>query len=120
MARTPTIPGPDPHPKTPSFKAPPNSCDTHTHIFGPDAQYPYADDGSYIPPDAGLDDFRKLHEAIGIERAVIVQTGIFNGNDVTYETDFRAVYARVLDSWLGTSSTAILGGDFRASAPAFL
>ena len=37
--------------------------------------------------------------------------------DVRYETDFRAVYARVLDNWLGASSTAILGGDFRSGAP---
>ena len=36
-----------------------------------------------------------------------------NGGDVTFETDFRSVYARVLDGWLGASSTAILGGDFR-------
>lgn len=36
-----------------------------------------------------------------------------SGGDVTYETDFRSVYARVLDGWLGASSTAILGGDFR-------
>jgi uncharacterized protein (DUF1501 family) len=37
--------------------------------------------------------------------------------DVRYETDFRSVYARVLDNWLGASSTAILGGDFRSGAP---
>jgi uncharacterized protein (DUF1501 family) len=42
------------------------------------------------------------------------------GGDVKYETDFRAVYARVLDGWLGTDSTAILGGDFRAGAPAII
>jgi uncharacterized protein (DUF1501 family) len=36
-----------------------------------------------------------------------------SGGDVTYETDFRSVYARVLDGWLGASSVAILGGDFR-------
>jgi uncharacterized protein (DUF1501 family) len=42
------------------------------------------------------------------------------GNDVTYETDFRSVYARVLDGWMGSDSAAILGGDFRANAPAFL
>lgn len=40
--------------------------------------------------------------------------------DVTYETDFRSVYAKVLDDWLGTDSTAILGGNFRAGAPAIL
>ena len=43
-----------------------------------------------------------------------------NGGDVRFETDFRTVYARVLDNWLGANSTAILGGDFRAGAPAIL
>jgi uncharacterized protein (DUF1501 family) len=42
------------------------------------------------------------------------------GSDVTYETDFRSVYARVLDGWMGSDSAAILGGNFRANAPAFL
>ena len=40
-----------------------------------------------------------------------------NGSDLRHETDFRAVYARVLDSWLGADSVAVLGGDFRAGAP---
>jgi len=43
-----------------------------------------------------------------------------NGADVRYETDFRAVYAKVLDGWFGTDSTAILGGNFRANAPAII
>jgi uncharacterized protein (DUF1501 family) len=43
-----------------------------------------------------------------------------NGGDVRFETDFRSVYARVLDNWLGANSTAILGGDFRAGAPAII
>ena len=43
-----------------------------------------------------------------------------NGADVTYQTDFRAVYARVLENWMGTSSVPILGGDFRATAPAIV
>ena len=40
-----------------------------------------------------------------------------SGRDVRYETDFRAVYARVLEGWLGTNSTSILGGDFLTNAP---
>lgn len=40
-----------------------------------------------------------------------------NGGDVRHETDFRSVYARVLDNWLGANSTAILSGDFRTGAP---
>jgi uncharacterized protein (DUF1501 family) len=33
--------------------------------------------------------------------------------DVHFETDFRSVYAQVIDRWLGASSVSILGGDFR-------
>ena len=42
------------------------------------------------------------------------------GGDVRFQTDFRSVYARVLDGWLGTDSVAILGGNFRATAPAII
>lgn len=41
-------------------------------------------------------------------------------NDVRYETDFRSVYARVIDQWLGSDSAGILGGDFRSGSPEFL
>ena len=41
-----------------------------------------------------------------------------NSGDVRYETDFRSVYARLLDSWLGVNSVSILNGDFKAGAPA--
>ena len=40
-----------------------------------------------------------------------------NAGDVRYETDFRSVYARVLDNWLGANSVSLLGGDFKAGAP---
>ena len=43
-----------------------------------------------------------------------------NGNDVKYETDFRSVYARVIDNWLGASSISVLGGDFRKSSLSFV
>jgi uncharacterized protein (DUF1501 family) len=43
-----------------------------------------------------------------------------SGGDVRYETDFRAVYAKVLDSWLGANSVPILGGNFQQGAPAIL
>jgi uncharacterized protein (DUF1501 family) len=41
-----------------------------------------------------------------------------SSGDVRFETDFRSVYARLLDQWLGVDSTPILNGDFRAGAPA--
>lgn len=43
-----------------------------------------------------------------------------NSNDVRYETDFRSVYARVIESWLGGNSVSVLGADYRGGAPAIL
>ena len=43
-----------------------------------------------------------------------------NGNDVRFETDFRSVYARVIDNWLGANSVQILGGDFRRATLSFI
>jgi uncharacterized protein (DUF1501 family) len=40
-----------------------------------------------------------------------------SGNDVHYETDFRSVYSKVIDSWLGGDSVSVLGGNFRGGAP---
>ena len=37
-----------------------------------------------------------------------------------YETDFRSVYARVVDGWLGADSVGLLGADFRRPDLAFL
>lgn len=82
----PTIPGPDPNLRIPSFKLPPRTCDTHTHIFGPHAQYPYADKRPYTPPDAGLAAFRAMHDTLGIARAVIVNATV-HGFDNRVVTD---------------------------------
>jgi len=43
-----------------------------------------------------------------------------NAGDVTFETDFRSVYARVADNWLGASSVQLLGGDFRKGNLTFI
>ena len=43
-----------------------------------------------------------------------------NAGDVHYETDFRSVYASVIDKWLGADSRAILNGDFRKSSLTFI
>ena len=43
-----------------------------------------------------------------------------SSQDIRYETDFRAVYSKIIDSWLGGNSVQVLGADFRASAPQIL
>ena len=73
MNGTPTCPPPDPDTRTPGFLLPPNSCDTHCHVFGPAARFPYAESRSYTPPDSPLEALRKMHGILGLDRAVVVQ-----------------------------------------------
>ena len=63
---------PDPNPVRPSLLLPPGACDAHCHVFGPAAKFPYAADRSYTPPDAPVENLRRLHARLGISRAVIV------------------------------------------------
>jgi uncharacterized protein (DUF1501 family) len=42
-----------------------------------------------------------------------------DATDVRFETDFRSVYATVIERWLGGDATAVLGGDF-SGGPAIL
>jgi len=44
----------------------------------------------------------------------------YGGRDVRFETDFRAVYARIIDHWLGADSSQILGADFRQAGVEFI
>ena len=43
-----------------------------------------------------------------------------NAADVHYETDFRTVYAKVIDNWLGGDSVSVLGGNFKTSGLNFV
>jgi uncharacterized protein (DUF1501 family) len=43
-----------------------------------------------------------------------------NAGDVKFETDFRSVYAQVIDGWLGTDSVKLLGGNFRKTGLGFI
>ena len=64
---------PDNNTKTPLYKAPPKSCDAHCHVFGPSDIFPYSQQASYWPPDADKQALKRLHDKLGIERAVLVQ-----------------------------------------------
>ena len=58
---------------------------------------------------------RKPQENFGRE---IMELFTFGVGNYTEEVVYAA--ARVFTSWLGTDSVAILGGDFRANAPAII
>jgi predicted TIM-barrel fold metal-dependent hydrolase len=57
----------------PSFEVPSKACDCHVHIFGPKERYPLADNRTFAPGIASVDDVLAMHKAIGIQRMVIVQ-----------------------------------------------
>lgn len=79
--RAPAVPGPNPDPRTPSFRMPAGTVDTHMHVYGPIAAYPYAEERSYTPPEAPLEYYRKLQATLGIARAVIVNATIYARNN---------------------------------------
>jgi len=70
----------------PQTKLPPLACDTHHHIFGPYARYPMQPERSYTPPEATLADYRRMCQALGIERSVLVHPSIY-GTDLSSLVD---------------------------------
>jgi predicted TIM-barrel fold metal-dependent hydrolase len=72
--------GPDPHPKKPKLKAPPGACDTHIHLFGPQAKYPFAPDSPYTSRDALSETLFALQDTLGLSTAIVVSPGGYGRN----------------------------------------
>lgn len=62
-----------PDPKRPDLVLPAGACDTHCHVFGPAARFPFAPERTYTPEDASKELLFALHRHLGIERSVVVQ-----------------------------------------------
>src|SRR5688572_19986630 len=63
-------------PATPvSFDVPPQACDCHTHVFGP--QFPLSSSRRYTPEAASPDEMAAMHRAIRVERVVIVNPSVY-------------------------------------------
>jgi len=63
-----------------SFMVPPNSCDTHFHVFEPG--FPAGPNPLYPFPDGTLDQYLQVARWLGIERMVLVQPTYY-GTDNT-------------------------------------
>lgn len=96
----PTILPPDPATRRPAFLLPAGTCDTHCHVFGPGALYPYAPTRSYTPHDAPREDLATLHATLGVSRAVIVNATC-HGRDNTVVSD---AIAASNGRWLGVAN----------------
>ena len=79
---------PDPNPTAPKIAPPPGAIDTHAHIYGPFDRFPLAHARGYTPPDCRFETYCALLEALGIERAVIVQG---SANGLNHEATLDAV-----------------------------
>lgn len=55
------------------LELPAGACDCHVHIFGEHSKYPFADDRVFMPGPAPVDELVRMHNALGIDRAVVVQ-----------------------------------------------
>lgn len=64
------------NPSAPSIALPAGATDCHCHVFGPADAFPYAPDRTYTPDaDAPKEKLFALHDAMGLQRCVIVQAG---------------------------------------------
>src|SRR5579871_1472650 len=60
-------------PSKPDFRLPPGAVDSHCHVFGPGAEFPYAPERKYTPCDASKAQLFALRDHLGFARNVIVQ-----------------------------------------------
>ncbi|MEA3023119.1 MAG: 2-pyrone-4,6-dicarboxylate lactonase [Alphaproteobacteria bacterium] len=91
MSAEPTCPPPDPNPTRPHIKLPPLSCDSQFHIFGPAPVFPYAAQRAFTPHDAPKERLFALHQFLGFERGIFVQSSC-------HGTDHAAVLDALRDA----------------------
>ncbi|NQU68927.1 MAG: amidohydrolase family protein [Rhodospirillales bacterium] len=73
---TETCPGPVP-PGKPRLKTPPGACDSHVHVIGPYDRFPLNENRGYTAPESTFEDYQRLMESLGLERAVIVHASAY-------------------------------------------
>ncbi len=92
----PTTPAPHPQPSVPSFVPPPGSCDSHCHVFGPAAAFPFAQNRTFTPHDVPKEALARLHEQLGLDRALIVQSACHGSDHRALVDALRAGRGRYL------------------------
>jgi len=56
---------------------PAGATDTHFHVFGPSARYPYAHERAYTPEEAAPEAATAMFRRLGIGRAVLIQATVY-------------------------------------------
>ena len=60
------------NPSKPKFALPEGSVDSHCHVFGPGAEFPFAPERKYTPCDASKQQLFALRDHLGFDKNVIV------------------------------------------------
>jgi len=79
----------NPNPRKAKLQLPRGACDCHFHVFGPKAEFPFAKDATYQAADAPKHELFAMHEFLGIDRGVVVQSAI-HGFDNSAAADLIA------------------------------
>jgi predicted TIM-barrel fold metal-dependent hydrolase len=59
------------------FDVPAGACDCHVHVFGDPRRYPFFSGRVYTPETASVAELRALHDALHIDRVVVVQPSVY-------------------------------------------
>ena len=62
-----------PNPSKPKYKPPAGAVDTHCHVFGPEAVFPFAPKRKYTPCDPPKEKLFALRDFLGFDKNVMVQ-----------------------------------------------
>ncbi len=81
---------------------PAGACDCHLHVY--DARVPAAPGATLLPPDASVDDYRRVQARMGTTRAVLVTPS-------TYGTDNTPMLAGLTQLGTDGRGVAVLSGD---------
>jgi predicted TIM-barrel fold metal-dependent hydrolase len=73
--------------------APPGSCDSHFHIFGPYDRFPLSSARPYTPPAALVAHYLDMANTLGLTRRVVVQASVY-GTDNAVTLDAVAQLGR--------------------------
>lgn len=80
-----------PQPSTPvNFDVPPGACDCHTHIHGDPGTFPFFEGRTYTPEPASPEEMAALHQALHVERVVIVTPSVYGTDNSATVFGMRA------------------------------
>jgi predicted TIM-barrel fold metal-dependent hydrolase len=60
-----------------NFDVPAGACDCHVHMFGDPQRFPFFSGRGYTPETTSVAELRALHDALHIDRVVIVQPSVY-------------------------------------------